>query len=213
MFESKTNDESVQPQSLAHHQNYRTTHGFVKSDLSKPLDPALEQVAQALATGIACNWSFGQIETFNAVTQMALGFVLPHDWTGQIAIVGVTVRDGCFVKADDVGAQPIGYQLYARLGDALPGSKAYEYLSMLPIETLAKDLEYKLRLIKIHAEHREHWRSAKLARLWLDMTRDDPACPDSVRTQAHHEEDLAQGHAMLVDDELRNRSAAHQVLH
>lgn len=213
MFENQPNDEAAQPHSQSHHLNYRTPHGYVKSDLSKPLDPALEQVAQALATGIACNWSLGQIETFSAVTQMALGFVLPHDWTGQIAIVGVTVRDGCFVKADDFGAQPIGYQLYARLGEALPGSKAYEYLSMLPIETLAKDLEYKLRLIKAHAEHREHWRSAKLARLWLDMTRDDPACPDSVRTQAHCEEDLAQGHAMLVDNEMQTISTSNQVLH
>ena len=67
-------------------------------------------------------------QAFDTAADNALGFTLPHDWTGEVRVVGVVERDG-EVQSAAVADTPEAYHLYARKGDAQPGEDAFAYLT------------------------------------------------------------------------------------
>lgn len=116
-------------------------------------------------------------EAFDQAAENALGFTLPHDWTGEVRIVGVMERDGQIVEAS-LADGPQAYHLYARKGEAQPGDEAFAYLTATPTLAEADALTDRLALIDANSEINELEKAAKLARVQEERVRRDPNSTD-----------------------------------
>lgn len=104
-------------------------------------------------------------QAFDLQAKKALGFTLPHDWTGEVRIVGTIERDGQVLSAGETGERPEAFQLYARKGDAQPGEDAFVLFASRPTEPTALELADRLALIDAYSQTNEYDKAAKLARI------------------------------------------------
>ena len=155
--------------------------------------------------GQAFNKSVQQAQ--DVVHNMGLGFTLPHDWTGQVEIVGVIERDGKMMRAEDVGENPEAFQLYARKGRVQPGEDAFAFLVARPTEWSAQDLADRLVLIDAHSQVNEHDKTAKLARIAEERVRRDQNSTDEDISVAKEVRKNAEFTAMQSDEGLQRRTA------
>ncbi|AZK89879.1 hypothetical protein BO993_24135 (plasmid) [Xanthomonas oryzae pv. oryzae] len=146
-------------------------------------------------------------QAFDQYSEQALGFKLPHDWTGQVQIVGVIERDGLAMRADEAGQQPQAFQVYARKWDVQPGEDAFALLATRPNEAAAQELADRLALIDAHSQVNEHDKAAKLARINEERVRRDPNSTDEDIAAAKEARKDAEFKATQNDDDLQRRIA------
>jgi len=116
-------------------------------------------------------------QAFDTAADNALGFTLPHDWTGEVRVVGVIERDGELQSAA-VGDTPEAYHLYARKGDAQPGEDAFAYLTATRTLGEADELADRLALIDANAQTDQYEKATRVARVQEDRVRRDPNSTD-----------------------------------
>lgn len=100
---------------------------------------------------------------FEQASNEAFGFSLPHDWTGEVRLVGVVKQGGSLVEANLDDAEL--FHLYARKSDVAIGDDPYKFLISTPSLFAAEELSERLQFIDANAETSELDKAAKLANL------------------------------------------------
>lgn len=144
-------------------------------------------------------------EAFDQAADNALGFTLPHDWTGEVRIVGVMERDGQIVEAS-LADGPQAYHLYARKGEAQPGDDAFAYLTATPTLAEADALTDRLALIDANSEINELDKAAKLARVQEERVRRDPNSTDEDISAAKETRKTAEAASFAAEVERQQRT-------
>lgn len=149
--------------------------------IDRAIDETLLQRADAVVAAALLDVKTGNTNSrerdraaFDTAADNALGFALPHDWTGEVRIVGVIERDGQLEAADLATETPQAFHLYARKGDAMPGDDAFAFLTATTTLEDANTLTDRLAVIDANSELNESVRAAKLARVQEDRVRRDP---------------------------------------
>jgi len=127
---------------------------------------------------------------FDTAADNALDFKLPHDWTGEIRVVGVT----------DHHLEPYEYHLYARKGEAQFGEDAYAFLASTPWKEEADKLADRLTIIAANSRTDETERSALLARVQEDRVRRDPNSSEDAISAAKEARKTAEFAVSSIDD-------------
>ncbi len=146
-------------------------------------------------------------ESFYKAADNALGFTLPHGWTGEVRITGVMNENGEFREANLVDETPDAYQLFARNAS---GSGEFTRLVTVEDQHTADLLADRFAIIDANSETDPYEKTAKLARLNEDKVRRDPNSTDddiSVAKETRKEAEMA---AMLNDEDLQRSIAAHE---
>lgn len=149
--------------------------------IDRAIDETLLQRGDAVVAAALLDMKTGNtnsrerdLAAFDQAADNALGFALPHDWTGEVRIVGVVERDGQLSAADLATETPQAFHLYARKGDAMPGEDAFAFLTATTTLEDANAMTDRLAVIDANSELNESVRAAKLARVQEDRVRRDP---------------------------------------
>jgi len=141
-------------------------------------------------------------QAFDTAADNALGFTLPHDWTGEIRVVGmVEQNDGQMRVAADTET-PDAYHLYARKGEAQPGSDAFAYLTATRDLDEAHELADRLAFIDANAQPQEWQKIERIDRAWENRIRRDPNSTEEdiyTRTSAALDDRVSRHLAMTYD--------------
>lgn len=124
-----------------------------------------------------------------------LGFSLPADWTGIVQTKGVIERDGQVQWAEDAGAEPKFFGVYARKAD-----NTFEWLADVPTEQQAAELADRLAVIDAYAIENEHEQAAAFARVHEERVRRDPNSADEDISAAKEARKTAEYAATMKND-------------
>jgi len=124
-----------------------------------------------------------------------LGFSLPADWTGIVQTKGVIERDGQVQWAEDAGAEPQFFGVYARKAD-----NTFEWLADVPTEQQAAELADRLAVIDAYAIENEHEQAAAFARVHEERVRRDPNSTDEDVSAAKEARKTAEYAATMKND-------------
>lgn len=116
---------------------------------------------------------------------------LPHDWTGEVRIIGVVSKLGAIHEAAP-SETPAAHHLYARKGDALPGDDAFAFVTSVKSRADADMLAERLAVIDANAQPNEQEKAARLARIQEDRIRRDPTSTDEEISAAKEERKTAE---------------------
>jgi len=141
-------------------------------------------------------------EAFDTAADNALGFTLPHDWTGEVRVVGVIERDGELQPAA-LADTPEAYHLYARKGDAQPGEDAFAYLTATPTLGEADELADRLALIDANAQTDQYEKATRVARVQEDRVRRDPNSTDEDISAAKEARKALEARAFVAAEEAK----------
>ncbi|MCB2028085.1 MAG: DUF1738 domain-containing protein [Rhodoferax sp.] len=141
-------------------------------------------------------------EAFDTAADNALGFTLPHDWTGEVRVVGVIERDGELQSAA-LADTPEAYHLYARKGDAQPGEDAFAYLTATPTLGEADELADRLALIDANAQTDQYEKATRVARVQEDRVRRDPNSTDEDISAAKEARKALEARAFVAAEEAK----------
>lgn len=142
-------------------------------------------------------------EAFDTAADNALGFTLPHDWTGEVRVVGVIERDGELQSAA-LADTPEAYHLYARKGDAQPGEDAFAYLTATRTLGEADELADRLALIDANSQTDEYEKATRLARVQEDRVRRDPNSSEEDISAAKEARKALEAKAFVAAEEAKN---------
>ncbi len=141
-------------------------------------------------------------QAFDTAADNALGFTLPHDWTGEVRVVGVIERDGELQPAA-LADTPEAYHLYARKGDAQPGEDAFAYLTATPTLGEADELADRLALIDANAQTDQYEKATRVARVQEDRVRRDPNSTDEDISAAKEARTALEARAFVAAEEAK----------
>jgi len=141
-------------------------------------------------------------QAFDTAADNALGFTLPHDWTGEVRVVGVIERDGELQSAA-VGDTPEAYPLYARKGDAQPGEDAFAYLTATRPLGEADELADRLALIDANAQTDQYEKATRVARVQEDRVRRDPNSTDEDISAAKEARKALEARAFVAAEQAK----------
>jgi len=141
-------------------------------------------------------------QAFDTAADNALGFTLPHDWTGEVRVVGVIERDGELQSAA-VGDTPEAYHLYARKGDAQPGEDAFAYLTATRTLGEADELADRLALIDANAQTDQYEKATRVARVQEDRVRRDPNSTDEDISAAKEARKALEARAFVAAEQAK----------
>lgn len=141
-------------------------------------------------------------QAFDTAADNALGFTLPHDWTGEVRVVGVIERDGELQPAA-LADTPEAYHLYARKGDAQPGEDAFAYLTATPTLGEADELADRLALIDANAQTDQYEKATRVARVQEDRVRRDPNSTDEDISAAKEARKALEARAFVAAEEAK----------
>nr|WP_011304089.1 zincin-like metallopeptidase domain-containing protein [Sphingomonas sp. A1]BAE19704.1 TraC [Sphingomonas sp. A1] len=147
-------------------------------------------------------------QAFHLAADDALGFSLPHDWTGEVRVVGVVERDGETRAADLATETPEAYHLYARKGEAQFGEDAFAYLTATRTLGEADELADRLALIDANSQTDEYEKATRLARVQEDRVRRDPNSTDEDISAAKENRKAMEAKAFVVAEEAKNAQQA-----
>ncbi|HQE40791.1 MAG TPA: zincin-like metallopeptidase domain-containing protein [Zoogloea sp.] len=147
-------------------------------------------------------------QAFHLAADDALGFPLPHDWTGEVRVVGVVERDGETRAADLATETPEAYHLYARKGEAQFGEDAFAYLTATRTLGEADELADRLALIDANSQTDEYEKATRLARVQEDRVRRDPNSTDEDISAAKENRKAMEAKAFIAAEEARNAQQA-----
>lgn len=136
------------------------------------------KVAAARSHLIQHGESRDAMEAFSLASYSAFGFSLPHDWTGEVRIIGVIEGDGKTRAANLSDEKPDSYHLYARKSEAQFGEDAFVYLTAIPTLVEADEVADRLALIDANSQTDEFDKATRIARLQEDRVRRDPKSTD-----------------------------------
>lgn len=142
-------------------------------------------------------------DAFDTAADNALGFTLPHDWTGEVRVVGVIERDGELQSAA-LADTPEAYHLYARKGDAQPGEDAFAYLTATRTLGEADELADRLALIDANSQTDEYEKATRLARVQEDRVRRDPNSSEEDISAAKEARKALEAKAFVAAEEAKN---------
>lgn len=128
-------------------------------------------------------------------SKQELGFSLPADWTGIVQTKGVIERDGQVQWAEDAGAEPQFFGVYARKTD-----NTFEWLADVPTEPQAAELADRLAVIDAYAIENEHEQAAAFARVHEERVRRDPNSTDEDISAAKEARKAAEYAATMKND-------------
>ncbi|WP_241754009.1 zincin-like metallopeptidase domain-containing protein [Xanthomonas translucens] len=143
-------------------------------------------------------------QAFHLASDDALGFPLPHDWTGEVRVVGVVERDGETRAADLATETPEAYHLYARKGEAQFGDDAFAYLTATRTLGEADELADRLALIDANSQTDEYEKATRLARVQEDRVRRDPNSTDEDISAAKEARKALEAKAFVAVEEAKN---------
>ena len=143
-------------------------------------------------------------QAFHLAADDALGFPLPHDWTGEVRVVGVVERDGETRAADLATETPEAYHLYARKGEAQFGEDAFAYLTATRTLGEADELADRLALIDANSQTDEYEKATRLARVQEDRVRRDPNSTDEDISAAKEARKALEAKAFVAAEEAKN---------
>ncbi|HRK11127.1 MAG TPA: zincin-like metallopeptidase domain-containing protein [Thauera sp.] len=143
-------------------------------------------------------------QAFHLAADDALGFPLPHDWTGEVRVVGVVERDGETRAADLATETPEAYHLYARKGEAQFGEDAFAYLTATRTLGEADELADRLALIDANSQTDEYEKATRLARVQEDRVRRDPNSTDEDISAAKEARKAMEAKAFVAAEEAKN---------
>lgn len=119
----------------------------------------------------------GDGERFDQEAQAALGFALPHDWTGKVQVQGNVKEEvggqAVMTSALAKGMEAESWGVYAQQRDG-----SYQWLAEQQTEQDANRLAERLALIDAHSTISEREKAAKLARVHEMRVRLDPNSTD-----------------------------------
>lgn len=141
-------------------------------------------------------------QAFDTAADNALGFTLPHDWTGEVRVVGVIERDGELQSAA-LADTPEAYHLYARKGDAQPGEDAFAYLTATRTLGEADELADRLALIDANAQTDQYEKATRVARVQEDRVRRDPNSTDEDISAAKEARKSLEAKAFVAAEEAK----------
>uniref|UniRef100_UPI003F5D4FF8 zincin-like metallopeptidase domain-containing protein n=1 Tax=Xanthomonas oryzae TaxID=347 RepID=UPI003F5D4FF8 len=147
-------------------------------------------------------------QAFHLAADDALGFPLPHDWTGEVRVVGVVERDGETRAADLATETPEAYHLYARQGEAQFGEDAFAYLTATRTLGEADELADRLALIDANSQTEEYEKASRLARVQEDRIRRDPNSTDEDISAAKEARKAQEAKAFVAAEEAKNTQRA-----
>ncbi len=147
-------------------------------------------------------------QAFHLAADDALGFPLPHDWTGEVRVVGVVERDGETRAADLATETPEAYHLYARKGEAQFGEDAFAYLTATRTLGEADELADRLALIDANSQTDEYEKATRLARVQEDRVRRDPNSTDEDISAAKENRKAMEAKAFVAAEEAKNAQQA-----
>jgi antirestriction protein ArdC/phage/plasmid primase-like uncharacterized protein len=146
----------------------------------------------------------GDAAAFDREASSALGFTLPHDWTGDIRIDGIVTKevDGkqAVAMALEKGVEPQAWGVFARLRDG-----THAWLTSRPTEQLAHQLAERLAYIDAHSTLSAHEKAAKLARINEQRVRRDANSTDEDMSAAREARKNAGYAAAVHDPDLQRR--------
>lgn len=143
-------------------------------------------------------------QAFHLAADDALGFPLPHDWTGEVRVVGVVERDGETRAADLATETPEAYHLYARKGGAQFGEDAFAYLTATRTLGEADELADRLALIDANSQTDEYEKATRLARVQEERIRRDPNSTDEDISAAKEARKALEAKAFVAAEEAKN---------
>nr|AFR43963.1 DNA processing protein [uncultured bacterium] len=141
-------------------------------------------------------------QAFDTAADNALGFTLPHDWTGEVRVVGVIERDG-ELQSTALADTPEAYHLYARKGDAQPGEDAFAYLTATRTLGEADELADRLALIDANAQTDQYEKATRVARVQEDRVRRDPNSTDEDISAAKEARKALEARAFVAAEEAK----------
>ena len=144
-------------------------------------------------------------QAFDTAADNALGFTLPHDWTGEVRVVGVVERDGETRPADLATETPETFHLYARKGEAQFGEDAFAYLTATRTLGEADELADRLALIDANSQTDEYEKATRLARVQEDRVRRDPNSTDEDISAAKEARKALEAKAFVAAEEAKNQ--------
>jgi len=147
-------------------------------------------------------------QAFDTAADDALGFTLPHDWTGEVRVVGVVERDGETRPADLATETPEAFHLYARKGEAQFGEDAFAYLTATRTLGEADELADRLALIDANSQTDEYEKATRLARVQEDRVRRDPNSTDEDISAAKETRKAMEAKAFVAAEEAKNAQQA-----
>ena len=147
-------------------------------------------------------------QAFHLAADDALGFPLPHDWTGEVRVVGVVERDGETRAAELATETPEAYHLYARKGEAQFGEDAFAYLTATRTLGEADELADRLALIDANSQTDEYEKATRLARVQEDRVRRDPNSTDEDISAAKENRKAMEAKAFVAAEEAKNAQQA-----
>lgn len=152
-------------------------------------------------------------QAFDTAAEEALGFTLPHDWTGEVRVVGVVKRDGQTRAADLTAETPEAFHLYARKGAAQLGDGAFAYLTATRTLGEADELADRLALIDANSQTDEYEKATRLARVQEDRVRRDPNSTDEDISAAKEARKALEAKAFVAAEEAKSTRGEQQGPH
>jgi putative DNA primase/helicase len=152
-------------------------------------------------------------QAFHLASRDALGFPLPHDWTGEVRVVGVVEREGGTRAADLASETPEAYHLYARKGEGKFGEDAFEYLTATRTLGEADELADRLALIDANSQTDEYEKATRIARVQEDRVRRDPNSTDEDISAAKEARKALEAKAFVAAAEAKSAQGEQQGSH
>jgi putative DNA primase/helicase len=142
--------------------------------------------------------------TFDSETEDALGFTLPHDWTGDVRVEGTVTMDAdsqrTVAPAEATGRAPEAWGVYARRSDG-----SYQWLANQTTEDEAECMAERLARIDAHSTLNEYEKAAKFARIHEARVRRSPDSTDEDLVAAKEARKSAEANMTLHDTDLLRR--------
>jgi putative DNA primase/helicase len=147
-------------------------------------------------------------QAFHLASNDALGFALPHDWTGEVRVVGVVGRGHETRAADLTTETPEAYHLYARKGDAQYGEDAFAFLAATRERAEADKLSDRLGLIDANSQTDEYDKATRLARVQEERVRRDPRSTEEDITAAKEDRKTMEAKAFVLAEDAKSAQRA-----
>lgn len=182
-------------------QNHQQLQKLIEH-LPVPQQNALYLVADALK--FYRHLSIDNLE-FEQISQNKLGFTIPADWNGRVAIQGSVVESDDngthhVIPAKEASIDPEFWGIYAQCND-----QTWVWMADFDVEQQAIDAAEKLALIDAMAERSEYEKAVKLARIHELRIGNDPLSTLDDITLAKDQRKHAEALAMQNDADFNKR--------
>ncbi|MFL6633918.1 MAG: zincin-like metallopeptidase domain-containing protein [Massilia sp.] len=169
------------------------------------LDMRVAAARLALITGQAFGReNTAEAATFDSEAEDALGFMLPHDWVGDVRVEGTITLDAdgqrTVIPAEATGHAPEAWGVYARRSDG-----SHQWLANQTTEDEAERVAERLARIDAHSTLNEYEKAAKFARIHEARVRRSPDSTDEDLVAAKKARKSAEANMTLHDTDLQRR--------